>query len=106
MDIIQGTLDMLVLQALRSGPKHGWDVLNWLNDVSGRRLSAEEGAIYPALYRMEERGLVESTWGVSENNRRAKFYALTARGRTELTARSATWNQYVDVVRDILGETS
>jgi transcriptional regulator len=108
MEIIQGTLDMLILKALIFGPRHGWDVLCWLRDQAGGELALEEGAIYPALYRLEKRGLIESQWGLSENNRRAKFYQLTDRGRNELTSRGAEWARYVQVVDQIMaapGET-
>ena len=102
MEIIQGTLDMLILKALVYGPRHGWDVLCWLRGQAENELSLEEGAIYPALYRLERRGLVESQWGLSENNRRAKYYQLTDRGRNELASRGEAWARYVRVVDRIL----
>jgi transcriptional regulator len=102
LDIIQGTLDMLILRALSQGPKHGWDVLCWIREVSDGVLLPEEGAIYPSLYRMADRGLLESGWGVTENNRRAKFYQLTRRGRAELATRSRDWDRYVAVVTRIM----
>ena len=102
MDIIQGTLDMLILKALLWGPKHGWDVLCWLRQKSSEELNIEEGALYPALHRMEERGWIEADWGLSENNRRAKFYQLTSVGREELNERASTWGRYVHVVDRIL----
>ncbi len=102
MEIIQGTLDMLILKALLFGPRHGWDVLCWLRDQAGGELAFEEGAIYPALYRLERRSLVQSQWGLSENNRRAKFYQLTEQGRGELTSRGSEWARYVQVVDRIL----
>jgi len=102
MELVQGTLDMLIMKALIWGPKHGWDVLCWLREISGGELAIEEGAIYPALYRMEDRGFIKADWGISENNRRAKYYRLTAKGRNELTARSDTWGRYVRVLARIL----
>jgi len=102
MDIIQGTLDMLIMKALVWGPRHGWDVLCWLREQAGGELAPEEGAIYPALYRLERRKLVESQWGISENNRRAKYYQLTEQGRKELAVRGAEWARYVGVVERIL----
>ncbi len=102
MELVQGTLDMLIMKTLIRGPKHGWDVLCWLREISDGELAIEEGAIYPALYRMEDRGFIKADWGISENNRRAKYYQLTARGRNELTARSDTWGRYVRVLARIL----
>ena len=102
MELVQGTLDMLIMKALIWGPKHGWDVLCWLREISGGELAIEEGAIYPALYRMEDRGFITADWGISENTRRAKYYRLTAKGRNELTARSDTWGRYVRVLARIL----
>ena len=102
MEIIQGTLDMLILKTLMYGPRHGWDVLCWLRDQASGELALEEGAIYPALYRLEKRGLIESQWGLSENNRRAKYYQLTDRGRSEQANRGEEWSRYVRVVDRIL----
>jgi PadR family transcriptional regulator PadR len=87
---LQGTLDMLVLKALARGPLHGYDVAEHILAGSGDVL-VEEGALYPALHRLELRGLLASTWGVSANNRRAKFYRLTAAGRKQLAAESSEW---------------
>jgi PadR family transcriptional regulator len=89
--VLQGTLDMLVLKALARGPLHGYDVAQHILAWSGEVLRVEEGALYPALHRLELRGLLASTWGVSENNRRAKFYRLTAAGRKQLAAESSEW---------------
>ena len=102
MDIIQGTLDMLILKALIWGPKHGWDILLWLRHKSNGELAIEEGAIYPALHRMEDRDLIEAEWGITENNRRAKYYQLTDQGRLELNERTATWARYIRVLEQIL----
>ena len=102
MDLMQGTLDMLILQALVQGPTHGYGVMRWIREASGEELQIEEGALYPALHRLEERGLVDSEWGLSENNRRAKFYKLTSRGRRRLRAEAASWSRYVKAVAKIL----
>src|SRR5881409_100581 len=91
--ILQGTLDMLVLKALARGPLHGYDVAEHILAWSGEVLRVEEGALYPALHRLELRGLLASEWGVSTNNRRARFYRLTALGRKHLVAESANWNR-------------
>src|SRR5215467_1660250 len=84
-DLVQGTLDMLVLTALQSGAKHGYAVAEWIHESSADVLRVEEGALYPSLHRLELKGLLKAEWGASENNRRAKFYALTAAGRKQLT---------------------
>jgi transcriptional regulator len=102
MEIMQGTLDMLIMKSLVWGPRHGWDVLCWLRDQAGGELAPEEGAIYPALYRLEKRKLVKSHWGLSENNRRAKYYKLTEQGVKELAARGSEWARYVGVVERIM----
>ena len=105
IDLLQGTLDMLILQALAQGSTHGYGVMRWIRSTSGEELQIEEGALYPALHRLEERGLVGAEWGLSENNRRAKFYALTTAGKRRLAAETATWSRYVDAVARILHET-
>src|SRR3954469_12220307 len=84
VDVLQGTLDLLVLKTLSWGATHGYGIARWIQQVTDDVLQIEEGSLYPALHRLEKRGWVESDWGVSENNRRAKFYALTARGRAQL----------------------
>src|ERR1700684_3123443 len=83
-DLLQGTLDLLILKSLARGPMHGYGVAEWIHDSSQDVLRVEEGALYPALHRLELRGLLSAEWGVSDNNRRAKFYALTAMGKKEL----------------------
>lgn len=90
-DLIQGTLEMLVLKALLRGPQHGYAVAEWIEQTSQQVLKVEEGALYPALHRLELRGLLKARWGASENNRRAKFYELTAEGRRRLNAESQRW---------------
>ena len=102
MELMQGTLDILVLKTLSWGPRHGYAVARWIRDTTGEELQIEDGALYTALHRLEKRGLVESTWGVSENNRKAKFYQLTAPGRKQLGLRSALWERYAKAVFKVL----
>ena len=90
-DLIQGTLEMLVLKAVMRGPLHGYAIAEWIHQTSQQLLKVEEGALYPALHRLELRGLLEAQWGASENNRRAKFYQLTAEGKKRLNAESQRW---------------
>ncbi len=90
-ELLQGTLDMLVLKAVALEPLHGYAIARRIAQMSGEVLRVEEGSLYPALYRLEERGWVGSEWGVSENNRRAKFYRLTRTGRRELEAAAENW---------------
>jgi PadR family transcriptional regulator, regulatory protein PadR len=90
-DLIQGTLEMLVLKALARGPQHGYAVAEWIHQTSQQLLKVEEGALYPALHRLELRGLLQAEWGASENNRRAKFYQLTTEGKKRLNAESQRW---------------
>ena len=89
--LLQGTLEMLVLKALARGPQHGYAVAEWIHQVSHQLLKVEEGALYPALHRLELRGFLKAEWGVSENNRRAKFYRLTAEGTRRLDSESQRW---------------
>ena len=90
-DLIQGTLEMLVLKSLARGPLHGYAVAEWIHQTSQQLLKVEEGALYPALHRLELRGLLQAEWGASENNRRAKFYQLTAEGKKKLQAEQQRW---------------
>ena len=103
VDVLQGTLDLLVLKALSWNPMHGYNILDWLRRATQSELRIEDAALYPALHRMEARGLIESEWGVSENNRRAKYYRLTAAGRRALRAEATSWNRYVSIVARVLG---
>jgi transcriptional regulator len=90
-DLIQGTLEMLVLKSLARGPQHGYAVAEWIHQTSQQLLKVEEGALYPALHRLELRGLLKAEWGASENNRRARFYQLTSEGKKKLNAESQRW---------------
>jgi transcriptional regulator len=102
LELLQGTLDVLVLKTLSWGPRHGYAVAQWIAETTEDALSVEEGALYTALHRLEKRGLVESEWGLSENNRRAKFYQLTSAGRGALRAQSARWTRYAAAVFKVL----
>ena len=92
-ELLQGTLDLLILKALARGAMHGYGVAEWIHASSQDVLSVEEGALYPALHRLELRGLLSSEWGSSENNRRAKFYALTGAGRKHLARETESWHR-------------
>lgn len=105
LDSIQGTLDTLILRALSGGEMHGYGVARWILDASGEELAIEEGTLYPALHRLEDRGWIESEWGVSENKRRAKFYRLTSAGRQELRGRIEEWRRWARAVSRILEST-
>jgi len=102
LDLMQGTLDLMVLKALEDGWRHGYDVMAWLREATDGQLKLEDAALYPSLHRLEARSLIESEWGLSENNRRAKFYRLTASGQRALKAESSTWREYVALVGRVL----
>ena len=97
-DLLPGTLDLLILKAVSLGRLHGYGVLLRIEQISGGALEVQQGARYPALYRLEHQGLIESEWGVSENNRRAKIYRLTAGGRKRLGEEVASWNRLADAI--------
>ena len=101
-ELVPGTLDMLVLKTLMRGKMHGYAIAEWIQGTSEGVLRVEEGALYPALHRLELRGLLASEWGVSENNRRAKYYRLTASGRTQLAATTAHWDRMTGAINRIL----
>ena len=101
-ELLQGTLELLLLRLLRSSQLNGWDIMQRIQLVSGEVLSVTPGALYPALHRLEERGLVRAEWGASENNRQAKFYKLTAAGRKQLEAERETWERFTGAVEAIL----
>jgi PadR family transcriptional regulator, regulatory protein PadR len=92
-ELIQGTLEMLILKALIRGPMHGYAVAEWIHQTSQQVLKVEEGALYPALHRLELRGVLKAAWGLSDNNRRAKFYRLTAEGKKRLNSESQRWTR-------------
>jgi transcriptional regulator len=101
-DLLQGTLDLLILKTLSLGAQHGWGVAQRIQQVSRNLLQINQGSLYPALHRLEEQGWIESEWGVSDNNRRAKFYRLTETGRVQLDRETEVWRQYAEAVRWIL----
>jgi PadR family transcriptional regulator PadR len=101
-DLLQGTLDLLILKSLAGGAMHGYGVAEWIHESSEDVLRVEEGALYPALHRLELRGLLSAQWGVSENNRRAKYYALTATGRKQLIQETEYWRRMSGAVARIL----
>ena len=102
LEVLQGTLDMLILKAVSLGPLHGYGVLLRIEQISKQKLKIEQGSLYPALYRLEARGWITSEWGESDNNRKAKFYRLTAVGKRRLEAETARWNEMADVIAAIL----
>jgi PadR family transcriptional regulator PadR len=102
LELLQGTLDVLILKTLSWGPRHGYAVARWLHDTSDDVLRVEEGALYPALHRMERQGWIESEWGLSENNRRAKYYQLTSSGRQQLRSKTSSWSRYSAAVSRVL----
>jgi transcriptional regulator len=101
-DRLHGTLDALVLTALRSGPRHGYAIVRWLRDASDDHLQVEEGSLYPALYRMERDGWVEAEWGMTELGRKARLYRLTPAGRRQLRAETESFARFVTAVAPIL----
>jgi transcriptional regulator len=102
IDLLQGTLDLLVLKTLQSGPTHGWDIAQRIQQVSRDVLKVNQGSLYPALHRLEAQGLVASEWGDSENNRRAKFYKLTPSGRKQLATETDSWERFAGAISLIL----
>jgi PadR family transcriptional regulator PadR len=104
LGLLRGTLDMLILNALSAGEKHGYAVSEWIEAVTDGSLLVEEGTLYPALHRLERRGLVAAEWGVSDNNRRAKYYALTRAGRGRLREEAESWRRYSEAVEKALAE--
>jgi transcriptional regulator len=103
--LLPGTLDLLILKAVSLGKLHGYGVLLRIQQISGGALQVQQGALYPALYRLEQQGLIDSEWGTSENNRRAKFYRLTADGRGRLGDEVASWNCLADAIALALATT-
>ena len=101
-DLLQGTLSILILKALLVGRDHGFGIARWIEATTREILIIEEGSLYPALRRLEDKGWIESEWGVSDNNRRAKFYTITAAGRAQLRAEAAVWTRYAGAVTRVL----
>jgi PadR family transcriptional regulator PadR len=101
-ELLPGTLDLLILKAVSLGPLHGYGILLRIGQISGRALLIEQGALYPALFRLVRQGLLQATWGTSENNRRAKFYQLTAAGRLRFREETEGWNRLAAAMASVL----
>ena len=101
-ELLHGTLDALILKTLAWGPRHGYAVAAWLEQTTGETLRIEDGSLYPALYRLEKRGLIEAEWGTSDMGRRAKFYSLTRAGRTRLKTEVRQWSEFSAAVSKVL----
>jgi transcriptional regulator len=101
-DLLQGTLGLLILKALTARERHGYEIAQWIHEITGDALQIEEGSLYPALRRLEDRGLVESHWGLSEHNRRARYYTITRTGRKHLHADASTWMRFASAVIRVL----
>ncbi len=101
-ELLHGTLDALVLKTLSWGARHGYAIARWIEEVTEDALRIEEGSLYPALYRLERRGWIEAEWGLSENNRKVKFYRLTAAGRERLAVETAQWSRFTAAVSKVL----
>ena len=104
-ELLPGTLDLLILKAVSLGPLHGYAILSRIEQISGRALFIEQGALYPALFRLVRQGLLKTKWGKSENNRRAKYYVLTARGQKQLKTEAAEWSRQSAAIASILAES-
>src|SRR5690349_11824215 len=104
-DVLQGTLDMLILKALSLQPMHGWGVAQRIQQISRDVLQVNQGSLYPALHRLEDRGWIEAEWGISENNRKAKFYHLTNAGRRQLVAEAETWRRFAVAIDAVMAAT-
>ncbi len=104
LTLMQGTVSLLILRALQKGPAHGYAITRWIHERTDGTLFMEDAALYQALHRLEARGLVDAEWGLSENNRRAKYYALTPAGRKQLKAEVASWRRYADAMVKVIEE--
>jgi PadR family transcriptional regulator PadR len=102
LTLLQGTVDLLVLRVMQDGPAHGYAVSRWIRERTDGVLAMEDAALYQALHRLEAKGWIEAEWGVSENNRRAKYYSLTVKGRRQLKAEVATWQQYAAAMMRVI----
>jgi transcriptional regulator len=102
LDLLQGTLDLLILKAISLGPLHGYGILLRIQQISKDRLEIQQGSLYPALYRLDRQGWIASEWGESDNNRKAKYYHLTAAGKRQLQLEAQKWNRMADVIGGIL----
>jgi len=105
LELLRGTLDMLLLKALIWGPRHGYAVTAWIHETTNEELKVDDGALYGALHRLQARGWIEAEWGLSENNRKAKYYSLTAEGRRQLRSQAVSWDRYARAVARVMGTT-
>ncbi len=105
-NLLRGTLELVILRSLTWGPLHGYTITEWIEQATGGELLIEEGTLYPALHRLEKKGLLEAEWGLSDKNRRAKFYQLTAAGRQQLRTETHAWRTYAEAVARALGTSS
>lgn len=101
-ELLHGTLDALVMKTLTRGPRHGYGIAQWIEEATDEAVVVEEGSLYPALYRLERRGLIDAEWGISELGRKAKFYKLTSRGRRQLAAETEQWARFAAGVSKVL----
>lgn len=106
LSLLQGTLDMVVLKSLAVEARHGYEVARWVRTTTDGELTVDDGALYTALHRLQKRGLVHAEWGVTDQNRRAKYYALTAAGRRQLAAEASSWERYAAAIFKVLSATS
>ncbi len=106
IDLLQGTLDLLILKTLALEPMHGWGIAQRIQQVSQDVLQVQQGSLYPALYRLEQQGWIEAEWGASENNRRAKYYCLTSRGRKQLERETSNWARLSAAISQVLETAS
>ncbi len=106
LNVLRASLDLLILKALSWGPKHGYAVAEWIEQATEAELLVEEGTLYPALHRLDRRGWVRTEWGISENNRKAKFYALTPAGRAQLRTEAPLWHRYAEAIGKALRASS
>ncbi len=106
VSLMRGTLDLLILKALSWGPRHGYGVSDWIEQATGAAFLIGEGTLYPALHRLERHGWIEAEWGLSENNRQAKFYRLSRAGRGQLTSGSTSWHEFVEAAGRALRATA
>ena len=105
-ELLHGTLEVMVLKTLSWGPMHGYGIGRWIEEQGGEALNIEEGSLYPALYRLERKGWIDAEWGLSEKNRRAKYYRLTPKGRAALKAHASTWAEFAKAVARVMNSGS
>ena len=103
LELLKGTVDVLILKTLSWNPMHGFAISNWIGDITDGTLGLEDAALYQALHRLERKRWIEGEWGLSDNNRRAKYYQLTSKGRAQLKAQTAVWHRYAKAVFTVLG---